>query len=174
MQEEQRRQLVGRPTRGIITKLGRRLSVDTAGMDPVLAQFQNAVSGILVAFPSANVRVGMTWADTVGSLETHPMGLQVSTQIVTTYRVAADTVVAGRRSWHVESRGVVTTSGSGDAGGGPLSISGGGTMEGSYLISQDGAYLGGDQRMTLSSTVEAAGTRMPTTQTVTSRTRVLP
>ena len=173
-QAAQAKALAGKQVVATISPLGEVSSLAAAdSADAVGKALALGFRSFLVAFPSADVKAGMTWTDTTKS-SMNNMGLDITTTAIMTYTVAGDTTVHGRKAWKVAQQGTMTLSGMGNSQGADLVMSGGGTINGLAFVGQDGVYLGGQseqlQNMTLE--VPAASMSVPMTNKIT--TKIVP
>ena len=124
--------------------------------------------------PRPALEAGMTWTDTTNS-KFDANGIDGTATSVVTYTVEGDTTVNGRQAWRISQKGTVTTNGVGNQQGQELALSGGGSIEGTNVVSKDGLYLGGDSRLDQNMTVQvvAMGMEIPVTQKITSKVRMV-
>jgi hypothetical protein len=153
---------------GVVSSIGAADTTDAAARS-VAPGFRT----FLIAFPSAAVKSGMTWTDTV-SATMNNMGIDVKSTAVNTYTVTGDTTAYGRKAWKVAHTGTLTLSGSGNTQGADVKLSGTGSSTGLSLVGADGVYLGGTTDQTQAMTVEvpAAGMSIPITNKV--ATKIVP
>lgn len=174
--EAQVRALTGKQVVAGISPLGAVSSI--AAADTADAAARAVAPGFrtfLVAFPSAAVKAGMTWTDTVTATMNN-MGIDVKSTAVNTYRVTGDTTAHGRKAWKVEHTGALTLSGSGNTQGADVTLAGTGSSTGMSLVGVDGVYLGGttDQMQTMTVEVPAAGMSIPITNKVATKIVAMP
>jgi hypothetical protein len=153
--------LKGRKIVGTVSPLGRvsRLAdadSTAAGGEQLAAGFR----AFLVAFPTAAVKTGMTWTDTVTNNFRNMGGIDGTTTTVITYTVAGDTTVHGQKAWRVQQEGTLTMSGMGAAQGTDVAMSGTGTIAGVVLVGQSGVLLGADTQQSQNLTVEVPAANM--------------
>jgi hypothetical protein len=114
-----------------------------AGNDPLLTQMTEGVSRFLPSY-RRDVHAGMTWADTVND-KVNQQGLELNRQMVSNYKVLADTTVSGQKAFKVSRVSKVKAAGSGTASGQPISVESATTSEAVFFLSPKGQYLGGRQ-----------------------------
>ncbi|HEU4628307.1 MAG TPA: hypothetical protein VFS08_01130 [Gemmatimonadaceae bacterium] len=169
--QQQRQQIVGQRVVGAISPLGRAATLAPADSTlPNGAQLATGFRGFITAFPSADVKTGLTWTDTT-TTNFDNNGITGKTVAVITHIVEGDTTVHGAKAWKVTQQGRLTVDGSGNTNGTDVAMKGSGTMSGTSFVGQDGVFLGGNTTMSQTSTVEipAAGMAIPLTQTVTTK-----
>jgi hypothetical protein len=114
-----------------------------AGTPPgKLTALYRAFKLFLVPLPSVPIAAGVTWSDsTVDHIDRQPFA--ITSTMVTTWRVAGDTVVAGQRGWRIERSAIVTTLGDGRQGTTPIHLEGDDTIRGMRYLTVSGVYAGG-------------------------------
>jgi hypothetical protein len=111
--------------------------------------------------PLAN---GASWADTTsGRVATN--GMELNRKTFSTYRVAGDTTVAGEKSWRIVKEDSTAMTGSNAAQG--ATMEGTSIGKGVLLMSQRGAFLGGegDESAKLRVVIASSGLEVSVTQT---------
>lgn len=116
-----------------------------------LARLMPPVLGVL--------KVGTTWVDTIAGDVTQS-GLVMQRRIITTARVAGDTVANGERGWRIVRESRTTVAGSGEVQGQPLSVEGTGTGGGTWVVSSNGRFLGATLSDEMSTRVTMSATGM--------------
>lgn len=168
--------LIGSRVTGTVSPLGQIGALEWMQGDSVRTDGDLAAGfrNFFPRFPSPSLEAGMTWTDTTSSKFSND-GIDGTATSVVTYTVEGDTTVDGRQAWRVSQKGTVTTDGTGNSQGQELALSGGGSIEGTSVVSKDGLYLGGDSRLDQTMTVQivAMGMEVPVTQKVTSKVRMV-
>jgi hypothetical protein len=121
--------------------------------------------GVLAAFYPRGAqgrKTGQTWTDTLSYTSTSEQGTTTITSI-TTYTAAGEATHAGVKALKLTSTGTSTTSGLLVQPGGEAQLDGTGTTVGSWYLTRDGLYLGGqnDGNNDLTVTMPAAPMPIP-------------
>jgi hypothetical protein len=160
----------GTKASGLASVTGKMYSFDPGkaaveGM-PNMAEFEM----FLPTVKAADKKVGESWVDTL-TVTGNRNGIDVSTTIIVTSKMAGDTTYAGENSWRIQRNLAFTVSGAGAQQNMALVIEGTGTGERTDYITSKGVYLGSALLQTSKSTVTlpANGMTIPMTTTVTSR-----
>jgi hypothetical protein len=160
----------GTKASGLASVTGKMYSFDPGkaaveGM-PNMAEFEM----FLPTVKAADKKVGESWVDTL-TVTGNRNGIDVSTTIIVTSKMAGDTTYAGEKSWRIQRNLAFTVSGAGAQQNMALVIEGTGTGERTDYITSTGVYLGSALLQTSKSTVTlpANGMTIPMTTTVTSR-----
>jgi hypothetical protein len=136
--------LLGSKFVSYISPTGRVYSTKAAeGSDPMLAQVTESVARFLPTY-RRDMKVGMSWADTVSGKVTQ-QGLEVDRTIIANYKVTGDTTVDEEQAFKVERASTVKAAGSGSAQGTPISLESATTSNAVFFMSPRGHYLGGRQ-----------------------------
>ena len=155
--------------RGFLERNGRPGRLVTTG-NSAAAQIQGLLSDFL-PWVRAGFKIGETWADT--SVATTGEGADtVTVRRVINYRAASNEGQGTRRAVRIATTHTSEVSGSQPTPQGSAKISGTGSGTGSYLVSPDGRYLGGQWEVT--SSLQLAGTfaPQPVPITITQSTKV--
>jgi len=112
--------------------------------NPVMQQFGAGLRELFPRLPAGPVAAGQTWADTVTSSRTGDAN--VTTRSVRQHRVVAWEDRDGARALHVETTSAYTVSGSTEAQGQSVELSGGGQSVRDAFVSAAGVFLGSVER----------------------------
>jgi hypothetical protein len=166
------RELKGKKVTGTVTPQGRAVELQPSDSGAASAQMVNSARGFLPKLPAGGLKAGASWNDSVTS-NFNNNGIDGRTTVVSTHAVAGDTTIAGQPAWHITQKGAVRMSGTGVSQGAEVSLNGTGTVSGDAYVSKDGVYLGGDQWLTQSMTINvpAMGLAIPLEQKVTTKVR---
>jgi len=131
-----------------VTPQGARLGVTTSdSTNPVMMQLGRTFRDFLPRLPSEPIAAGLTWVDTTTDTQALPGGAgQTSTRAVRQYRVVGWEDRDSVRALHIAVTGTYEVSGTGEAQGQPLEITGTGQASSDRWISRGGVYLGGTSR----------------------------
>jgi hypothetical protein len=155
--------------RGFLDRNGRPGRLVTTG-NSAAAQIQGLLSDFL-PWVRSGFKVGETWADT--SVATTGEGADtVTVRRVITYRAASTEGQGARRAVRIATTHASEVRGSQPTPQGSAKISGTGTGSGSYLVSPDGRYLGGQWEVTSSLQLAGAFAPQPVPITITQSTKV--
>lgn len=166
------RELEGKKVTGTMTPQGKAVDLQASDSSAASTQMVNSARGFLPKLPAGGLKAGASWNDSVTS-SFNNNGVDGKTTVVSTHAVAGDTTIAGQPAWHITQKGTVRMVGAGVSQGAQISLDGSGTVNGDAYVSKDGVYLGGDQSLTQSMTIEvpAAGLTIPMEQKVTTKVR---
>jgi hypothetical protein len=154
---------------GFVTREGRPSRLEAAGSDPSAAQIQGLVSDFY-PWARAGIKVGDTWTDT-SSVTTGSAPDTVTVRRVTRYR-ATGTQAGDRPAVRVATEYTSEVAGSQPTPSGSAKIQGTGGGKGSYLISPDGRYLGGEWELNSALTLSGAFAPQPVPINLRQTTRV--
>jgi hypothetical protein len=155
--------------RGFVERSGRPGRLVTTG-NAAAAQLQGLLSDFL-PWVRPGFKVGETWADT--SVATTGEGTDtVTVRRVIAYRAAANEGQGARRAVRIATTHASQVSGTQPTPQGSAKISGTGTGSGSYLVSPDGRYLGGQWEVTSSLQLSGAFAPQPVPITISQSTKV--
>lgn len=155
--------------RGFVERSGRPGRLVTTG-NAAAAQLQGLLSDFL-PWVRPGFKVGETWADT--SVATTGEGADtVTVRRVITYRAASNEGQGARRAVRIATTHSSQVSGTQPTPQGSAKISGTGTGSGSYLVSPDGRYLGGQWEVTSSLQLSGAFAPQPVPITISQSTKV--
>ena len=105
----------------------------------------------LPALP-ATLSVGATWRDTTRE-PVEQMGIPITRTRITDYRVAADTILDGERTWRIARTAHTLMQGSGTTMGAPVVFESNSIGTGAYYLSRSGRYLGAELKEEVKSKV---------------------
>jgi hypothetical protein len=127
---------------GFVTREGRPTRLESAGSNANAAQIQGLVSDFY-PWARAGIKVGDAWADT-STVTTGDAPDTVTVRRVTRYRATANEPGGGRPAVRIATEYTSEVAGSQPTPSGSATIQGTGGGKGSYLVSADGRYLGGE------------------------------
>jgi hypothetical protein len=157
--------------RSFLERSGRPGRLVTTG-NAAAAQIQGLLSDFL-PWVRPGFKVGESWADT--TVATTGEGADtVTVRRVITYRAAAAEGQGARRAMRIATTHASQVSGTQPTPQGSAKITGTGTGSGSYLVSPDGRYLGGQWEVTSSLQLAGAFAPQPVPITITQTTKVAP
>jgi hypothetical protein len=154
---------------GRIYAFGSHASANGTLTSSNLAALGKSFQHFLPVFPSPDVHIGLTWSDTAEQHELHRSSFDsVVTQTVTTWKVAADTTVAGSHAWRVDRSATIAMSGDGTEAGQTIHLDGDGSIKSASYINPAGIYLGSksSQNVRLVSSFKDTGEGAPQTQSI--------
>jgi hypothetical protein len=126
---------------GFVTPNGNVQNLQAVGGNPGAQQFE----GVLAAFYPRGTqgrKAGQTWTDTLSYTSATEQGTTTITSI-TTYTAAGEATHEGVKALKITSTGTSTTSGVLNQQGGEAQLEGTGTTVGTWYLTRDGIYLGG-------------------------------
>jgi hypothetical protein len=132
------------------------------------------VQGFLTDFfpwVKAGARTGEQWADTSARTTTDGTD-SVVVKRITAYRVVGNETRDARKAVRIASEYRSTVAGTQATPNGPARIEGGGKGTGTYYVSPDGLYLGGDWQLQSALTIAGAFANEPVPITITQTTKV--
>jgi hypothetical protein len=154
---------------GFVTREGRPTRLEAAGANPSAAQIQGLVSDFY-PWTRAGIKVGDSWTDT-SSVTTGTAPDTVTVRRVTRYRAAANE--PGKRpAVRIATEYTSEVTGSQPTPSGSAKIQGTGGGKGSYLVSSDGRYLGGEWDLNSALTLSGAFAPQPVPINLRQTTRV--
>jgi hypothetical protein len=155
--------------RGYLERSGRPGQLKAAG-NPAAAQVQGLLSDFL-PWIRPGFKVGESWADT--SVATTGEGADtVTIRRVVTYKATGNEGQGARKAVRITTSHTSEVSGSQPTPQGSAKISGTGTGSGSYLVSSDGRYLGGQWEVTSALQLSGQFSPQPVPITITQSTKV--
>jgi hypothetical protein len=155
--------------RSYLERSGRPGRLVAAG-NPAAAQVQGLLSDFL-PWIRPGFKVGESWADT--SVATTGEGADtVTIRRVVTYRATANEGQGTRKAVRIATSHTSEVNGSQPTPQGSAKISGTGTGSGSYLVSSDGRYLGGQWEITSALQLSGSFSPQPVPITITQSTKV--
>jgi len=168
--------LRGKTYSGVYTPLGRNVSFASPESSAVAAQSGEMFREFLPLLPPGEITTGLSWTDTVNATQNNVPGVTTQTRAIREYRVVGWETRDSVRALRISVNGTYTISGSGEAQGQPLEMSGTGTAVGERFVSATGHFLGGTLSDSTSLTVHvlSAGLDIPVQQTRQSTVTRLP
>ena len=166
----------GQTVRLVLSAQGQMISL--APPDSANAAVKQVAQGFrefLPQLPLGSTAAGTTWSDTA-SITTPSQGLAVTVHMSRQHRVVGWEDHAGTRALHLGLAVTYTVTGSGEAQGQTIELSGSGQRTGDAFVSAAGAYLGGtlsDSSM-VNANVVSAGLVVPVRSTTHSTFTRLP
>lgn len=154
---------------GFVTREGRPTRLEAAGANPSAAQIQGLVSDFY-PWSRAGIKIGDTWSDT-STVTTGSAPDTVTVRRVTRYR-AASKEPGKRPAIRIATEYTSEVAGSQPTPSGSARIQGTGGGKGSYLISPDGRYLGGEWELNSALTLSGTFAPQPVPITLRQTTRV--
>jgi hypothetical protein len=140
--------LYGKPVRIVMDERGTVTDVvlpDSIPESIVGVDLVSTYRGFYPVLPAEPVAEGTTWSDTV-NVKTNQSGLDMTIQRVNHYTAGGNAEYAGQTALQVDYTAEVSLEGSGSQQGADISLSGGGTGNGSfYFLPDPGLYLGGTE-----------------------------
>jgi hypothetical protein len=128
----------------------------SASMDCSIAQNVAQLVGnfrdFLPRIPASGVRLGAGWTDTVSAVQRN-CNSEVNRQAVLRSTAAAWEERARTRSLRIETAGIYSVSGSWQSSGQPLTLNGAGTTATQSFVAEDGRFLGGESKDSLTGTI---------------------
>ena len=155
--------------RSYLERSGRPGHLVAAG-NPAAAQVQGLLSDFL-PWIRPGFKVGESWADT--SVATTGEGADtVTVRRVVTYKATGNEGQGARKAVRIATSHTSEVNGSQPTPQGSAKISGTGTGSGSYLVSSDGRYLGGQWEITSALQLSGSFSPQPVPITITQSTKV--
>lgn len=160
----------GAEFRGFVTPEGRPTPLQPSGANSVGPSIQGLVSDF---FPwvRAGIRVGESWADTASATSGEPPDT-VTVRRITRYRAAATEKRGSGQAVKVATESVSEVEGFQPTQQGSARLQGSGTGKGSYFVSPEGVYLGGEWESESSLTISGAFAPQPVPVMLRQTTRV--
>ncbi|HKU61511.1 MAG TPA: hypothetical protein VJQ44_09870 [Gemmatimonadales bacterium] len=155
--------------RSYLDRSGRPAKLVAAG-NPAAAQVQGLLSDFL-PWIRAGFKVGESWADTAVA-STGEGADTVTIRRIVTYRATGNETQGARKAVRIATTHASEVSGSQPTPQGPAKISGTGKGSGSYLVSSDGRYLGGEWEITSALQLSGQFSPQPVPITITQSTKV--
>jgi hypothetical protein len=156
--------------RAFIDRTGKPSPLTPTGTSPAASQVQGLLSDF---FPwvRAGFKVGEAWSDT--SVHTTGAGADtVTVRRVTNYKAAANETRSSAKAVRITTDHSSTVSGNQPTPQGTARIEGAGSGTGTYFVSPDGRYLGGEWRLRNALQLSGAFAKEPLPITVTQTTKV--
>ena len=156
--------------RAFVTKAGKPSPLTPTGTSPAAAQVQGLLADF---FPwvRAGIKVGDAWADT--TVNTTGAGSDtVTVRRITNFKAAAAETRGSIPAVRITMDHTSDVTGAQPTPQGPAKIEGKGGGSGSYYVSADGRYLGGEWQLHSSLSLSGAFAKQPLPITVTQTTKV--
>jgi hypothetical protein len=149
---------------------GKLSELEGAGVSEAAARVQGFLTDF---FPwvKAGAKTGEQWADTSARTTTDGTD-SVVVKRITAYRVVGNETRDARKAVRIASEYRSTVAGTQATPNGPARIEGGGKGTGTYYVSPDGLYLGGDWQLQSALTIAGAFANEPVPITITQTTKV--
>ena len=149
-------------------KLGDLEAVNTT---PAALRVQGFLTDFFPWVKPGGVKTGEQWADTSSKATTNGTD-SVVVKRITTYRVMGNEARNARKALRVASEYSSNVAGTQPTPNGPARIEGVGKGTGTYFVTPDGQYLGGDWQLRSSLTISGAFAAEPLPITITQVTKV--
>jgi len=156
-----------------LSAAGKLSTLEAVNVSPAAARVQGFLTDF---FPwvKAGAKPGEQWADTTTQATTNGVD-SVVVRRVTSYKVGARETRGTRKALRVTSEYTSTIRGTQPTDSGqPARIEGNGKGSGTYFVSPDGAYLGGDWQLESALTIAGAFAEHPLPITISQTTKVTP
>jgi hypothetical protein len=155
-----------------LSAAGKLSDLEAVNVSPSAARVQGFLTDF---FPwvKAGAKTGEQWADTSRRATTNGTD-SVVVKRVTTYRVIGTEMRATRKALRIASKYASTVAGTQPTDRGPARVEGSGKGTGTYFVSPDGAYLGGDWQLRSALTISGTFSDEPLPITITQTTKVTP
>ena len=157
---------------GFVSREGRPARLTPAGSNPIAGQILGLVSDFY-PWARAGIKAGEAWVDT-SLVTTGEAPDTVTVRRVTNYRAAGSEPAAGRPAVRVAAEYTSEVAGTQPTQHGSAKIHGTGNGKGSYLVSADGRYLGGQWELNSDLTLTGAFSPQPVPITLRQITSVVP
>jgi hypothetical protein len=160
----------GAEFRGFVERTGKPSGLEPLRTNPAAAQIQGLLSDF---FPwiKAGLKVGDSWADTTA--KTNGTGTDsVTVRRVSAYKAAASETWNTRKAVRITEDFTSSVAGTQPTPNGPARIEGTGSGKGSYYVSPDGRYLGGDWQQQSSLAISGSFAKQPLPITIVQKTKV--
>jgi hypothetical protein len=160
----------GSEFRGFVEKSGKPTGLEPTRANPAAVQIQGLLSDF---FPwiKAGLKVGDSWSDTTA--KTNGAGTDsVTVRRVSAYKAAASETWNARKAVRITEDFTSSVAGTQPTPNGPARIEGSGTGKGSYYVSPDGRYLGGDWQQQSSLSISGSFAKQPLPITIVQKTKV--
>jgi hypothetical protein len=155
---------------GFLEKSGKPTGLEPTRANPAAVQIQGLLSDF---FPwvKAGLKVGDGWADTTA--KTNATGSDsVTVRRVSAYKAAAAETWNARKAVRITENFTSSVAGTQPTPSGPARIEGSGSGKGSYLVSPDGRYLGGEWQQQSSLSISGSFAKQPLPITIVQKTKV--
>ena len=160
----------GAEFRAFLTTAGKLSELEAVKVSPAAYRIQGFLSDF---FPwvKAGVKPGEQWADTSSKTTTNGTD-SVVVRRVTSYRAVGKETRDARKAMRITSEYKSTVAGTQPTDNGPARIEGSGKGTGTYFVSPEGLYLGGDWQLQSALTISGAFSNEPVPVTITQTTKV--
>jgi hypothetical protein len=156
--------------RAFISKAGKPSPLTPTGTSPAAAQVQGLLADFF-PWARAGLKVGDAWVDT--TVNTTGAGSDtVTVRRITTYKASAAETRGGVRALRITTDHTSDVAGVQPTPQGPAKIQGTGGGSGSYDVSADGRYLGGEWQLHSSLSLSGSFAKQPVPVTVNQTTKV--
>ncbi len=157
---------------GFVSQEGKPSNLRPVTPSPAATQVQGLLSDF---FPwvKAGFKVGESWADTSANSTGDGADTVVVRRIVA-YRASASESRDTRKAVRINTDYISQVAGTQPTPNGPARIEGSGTGKGSYFVSPDGQYLGGDWRLQSALRISGGFAKEALPITITQTTKVTP
>jgi hypothetical protein len=160
----------GSEFRGFVEKSGKPTGLEPTRANPAAVQIQGLLSDF---FPwiKTGLKVGDSWSDTTA--KTNGAGADsVTVRRVSAYKAAASETWNARKAVRIVEDFTSSVAGTQPTPNGPARIEGSGSGKGSYYVSPDGRYLGGDWQQQSSLSISGSFAKQPLPITIVQKTKV--
>ena len=153
-----------------LTSAGKLSELEAVNVSPAAYRVQGFLNDF---FPwvKAGAKAGEQWADTSSKTTTNGTDSVVVRRVMT-YRVLGREPRAPRKAVRIASEYTSTVAGTQPTDNGPARIEGAGKGSGTYFVSSDGLYLGGEWQLQSALTISGAFANEPLPITITQTTKV--
>ncbi len=160
----------GAEFQAFLSASGKLSELESVNLSEAGARVQGFLSDF---FPwvKAGAKAGEQWADTSAKTTTDGTD-SVVVKRITAYRVVGDETRNARKAFRIASEYKSTVAGTQPTPNGPARIEGAGNGTGTYFVSPDGLYLGGDWQLQSALTIAGAFANEPLPITITQTTKV--
>jgi hypothetical protein len=155
---------------GFLAKSGKPSGLQPVRANPAAVQIQGLLSDF---FPwiKAGLRVGDSWSDTTAKTDATGSD-SVTVRRVSAYKAAASETWNSRKAVRITEDFTSSVAGTQPTPNGPARIEGTGSGKGSYYVSPEGRYLGGDWEQQSSLAVTGSFAKQPLPITIVQKTKV--
>jgi hypothetical protein len=156
---------------GFVAKSGKPTGLQPVRANPAAVQIQGLLSDF---FPwiKAGLKVGDSWSDTTAKTDATGSD-SVTVKRVSAYKAAASETWNARKAVRITEDFTSSVAGTQPTPNGPARIQGTGSGKGSYYVSPDGRYLGGDWQQRSLLSVSGAFAKQPLPITIVQKTTVI-
>jgi hypothetical protein len=161
----------GAEFRGFLDRSGKPTGLEPSRPNAAAVQIQGLLSDF---FPwvKAGLKVGDSWSDTTA--KTNATGSDsVTVRRVSAYKAAAAETWNARKAVRITQDFTSSVAGTQPTPNGPARIEGSGSGKGSYYVSPDGRYLGGDWQQQSALSISGSFAKQPLPITIVQKTKVI-